>query len=106
LAEALSGEPILPHVGNLELIVTTTIVLFTGLFASSISSAVSGDPSLPDVKITLIDSGQTVEGKLLDHSGGAWHFFDEEWTLKAIPDGQVKVADVYEKSDHYTANDA
>jgi hypothetical protein len=75
------------------------ISVFSLLLSVGLFRAMRAAPRLPDVKITLSDSERTVVGKLLDHSGGTWHFFDEDWKLKAIPDGQVKIAEIYEKSD-------
>jgi hypothetical protein len=33
-------------------------------------------------------------GSLIDHSCEVWHLVDEDGTIRAIPDGQVKVAHI------------
>jgi hypothetical protein len=73
-------------------------VLFFWSFVMLMPQVITGDPQLPDVKITLSDSDELEVGKLIDHSGGTWHFFDREWTLKVIPDGQVREAEVCEET--------
>jgi len=88
-----SGEITLFHWVTVLVLPIVVMLLIVATF-----NATRGDLNLPDVRISVSDSEIAV-GKLLDHSEGTWHFFDEEWTLKAIPDGQVIVAEIYDKSD-------
>jgi hypothetical protein len=45
---------------------------------------------LPTVEIALADGNQTVlEGKLLIHTEGVVHFFDEQRRLASMPDSRI-----------------
>jgi hypothetical protein len=70
-------------------------ILFLSSYLGGLSWAMSQDPPLPTVELTLTDEndtvgGEIIKGTLLDHSAGVWHFFDNRnATLTAIPDGKV-----------------
>ena len=97
----VSGDTILPQYSNGNALVLFFVVYFVWVLVKSVPKAVSGDPILPSVKITIAElpNAEAICGKLLHHTEGTWHFFDEHWKLKAIPDGEVKVAEIFESSD-------
>jgi hypothetical protein len=97
LALALIGE------SSLELkaffvswgVFTWIIIEFVGAFLIGLPEAVSADAPLLDVRIDkrAEDStdgvGESLKGRLVAHSDGFWHFFDENNTLLSIPDDKV-----------------
>jgi len=45
--------------------------------------------------VTVVKCTPTIEGKLLDHSGGAWYIFNnQDDRLTVIPDAQVSEVQV------------
>jgi hypothetical protein len=95
----IQTESILPWMKGWIAAYTLIGVLFLVNFGMILLRVVTAEPPLPDVRITLSDTNKIAVGKLIDHSEGTWHFFDREWTLKAIPDEQVREVEVCEETD-------
>jgi hypothetical protein len=77
-------------------------VIYALLSLSYLPVTLTGKPPLPKVRVVL--ESETVEGDLLAHSEGHWHFFDQQHTLKAIPDGKVQDIQITGNSDIYRAD--
>ena len=69
------------------------VAIALAFLASSLlqlNDATAIDPPLPTVEIALADGNQTVlEGKLLIHTEGVVHFFDEQRRLASMPDSRI-----------------
>ena len=69
------------------------VAIALAFLASSLlqlNDATAIDPPLPTMEIALSDGNQTVlEGKLLIHTEGVVHFFDEQHKLTSMPDSGI-----------------
>jgi hypothetical protein len=71
------------------------MLTFAGAFVVGLPIAVAADAPLPDVTITKQIDGapegvsESLEGRLVAHSDGFWHLFDENDILLSIPDDRV-----------------
>jgi hypothetical protein len=74
---------------------SSIIVIFVGAFIVGLPLAVIADPPLLEVRIDKQAEGSTegvgesLRGRLVAHSGGFWHLFDENDMLLSIPDARV-----------------
>jgi len=97
IAETEEHVPIFPQVDNWNALIVSFVAIFALLLAEAMPRVLTGEPRLPNVKIAATSTDpddEPVVGTLLDHTDESWYFFDEQWTLKVIPDGQVKAAQV------------
>jgi hypothetical protein len=75
---------------NPSLLAVAIALAFLASSVLQLNDATAIDPPLPTVEIALADGNQTVlEGKLLIHTEGVVHFFDEQRRLASMPDSRI-----------------
>jgi hypothetical protein len=79
-----------------SLVLESIMVVFVGAFIVGLPLAVTADPPLLEVRIDMQAEGSTTEGvgeslkgRLVAHSDGFWHLFDDNAILLSIPDDRV-----------------
>lgn len=91
-AGAIEVRPAFPYfAADPSLLAVAVALTFLASSLLQLIDATAIDPPLPTVEIGLADgTRETVEGKLLIHTEGVVHFFDEERNLTSMPDGRVR----------------
>jgi hypothetical protein len=75
---------------ELGLLVVAVTLTFLASFLLQLIDATAIKPPLPTVEIALSDrTGTVLEGKLLTHTEGVVHFFDERHQLTSMPDSKI-----------------
>ncbi len=78
------------HRGDWSRIYPAIILILVAEFFIGLPDATAIDPPLLRVEITALRGSQDqVVGMLIAHADGAWHFFDEQGKLRAVPDENV-----------------
>ena len=90
-AGAMEVQAAFPYITvDVSLLVVAIALSFLASSLLQLIDATAIDPPLPTVEIALSDATQTVlEGKLLVHTEGVGHFFDEQRKLTSMPDSKV-----------------
>lgn len=90
-AGAIEVQAAFPYITvDLSLLVVAIALTFLASSLLQLIDATAIDPPLPTVEIDLSDGTQKVlEGKLLIHTEGVLHFFDEQRKLTSMPDSKI-----------------
>ena len=90
-AGAMEVQTTFPYITvDVSLLVVAIALTFLASSLLQLIDATAIDPQLPTVEIALLDGTQRVlEGKLLIHTEGVVHFFDEQHKLTSMPDSMI-----------------
>jgi len=69
-------------------------IVFLSAFLAAFTLTFVSEPPLPPVVVKRVDGRLKVEGELLTHVDAQWYVFNQQGNLVAIPDREVKNAEI------------